>query len=97
MERRWVGVDKKQEFARAFAMTAIVLWVLCVLFALILPGTFMTISRWWFHGLDMAPLGTFQVSFTSIVGGGVSAAIAAAIAGYIFGWSLETVNKRKRS
>ncbi len=88
-------MSRKNEFAQVFAMASIVLWILDSLFVFLFPRFSLTLTEWWFHGLDIAPLGDFSITWQGFVFGGISFVVAAAITGYVFGWALDTVRKRQ--
>jgi len=80
--------------ANAFALTTVIVWVICSAFIFLLPGLSMTITSWWVHGLDLSPLGTFKLDLINFLLGGITLTLAFWGIGYIFGWSWEKVSKK---
>jgi len=80
--------------ANAFALATVILWVVCSIFVFLLPSLSMEITGWWMHGLDLSSLGSFQLTITNFLIGGITLTIAFWVIGYIFGWSWEKMNKK---
>ena len=75
--------------ANAFALTTGIAWVICSAFVFLLPDFSMTITSWWFHGLNLSPLGSFKLDFINFLLGGVILVLSFWVIGYILGWSWE--------
>lgn len=86
----------KELLANSFALATAILWVLCSAFVFILPGFSMTVTRWWLHGMQVDQLGPFSLNPTNFILGGATLIISLWITGYVFGWSLEYLSKRKK-
>ncbi len=85
----------KVSLAHAFGLTTAILWVLCVIVVALFPVFSLTVTQSWMHGMDMTSMGGWYLSFNGIFFGGVAIVICAWITGFIFGWSLEFVSKKK--
>ena len=86
----------KELLANAFALTAGILWVIDSLFVLLFPRFSLVLTRMWFHGLNIKPLGKFRITAYDFVVGGVLLLISAWVVGYVLGWSLEYFQKKKK-
>ncbi len=81
----------KELLANAFALTGAILWIACTMIAILLPGLYRA-------GAELFALGNVghqSLSFYNVVLGGVLFAIVSWVVGYVFGWSLELLSKRK--
>ncbi len=85
----------KVTLANAFALTTVIVWVVCSAFILLLPDFSLTVVRWLFMGLDISALGRFNLDFTTFLLGGVTAVVSTWITGYVLGWSIEFFSKSK--
>ena len=89
---------EKTRFANALALTTLILWVLCSLIALSLPGFYMRTGGMWMHMnySNLANLGMWpMMTVNTVVFGGLTMVIAAWVTGYIFGWVYEWLGNRK--
>lgn len=84
----------KTSLANTFALAMLVIWVVCSVFVLLLPGLSMTITNAWMHGLDMRVMGEWSFTIGNFVLGGITAVVASYLTGWIVGWSWERVNGR---
>lgn len=80
---------EKVTLANAFALATGIAWVVCSAFVLLLPDFSVTITSWWFHGLNLSPLGSFKLDLGNFLLGGISLTISSWLIGYLFGWSWE--------
>jgi hypothetical protein len=87
-----MDLDKKV-LANAFALATVVLWVICSAIVYLLPDFTLLITELWMHGMDMEVMGTWNLTFTNFIWGGLTLTVSAWITGYIFGWSWERVSK----
>jgi len=81
--------------ANAFAVTVAFVWTVCTFGIALFPELSLTIGQWWMHGLSMTKLGTWNVSMSDFIFGGLVLTIFAWITGYVFGWSLELFGGKK--
>lgn len=84
----------KTTLANSFALAMAIIWVVCSVFVMLLPGLSMSITKAWMHGLDMQVLGDWHFTLGNFFFGGVTAIIASYLTGWIFGWSWERANGR---
>lgn len=76
---------KEQAFANASAVLMAIVYVVCVLFVVLLPGVSKTVAVSWFHGFDLGliwtggPRGNFLVGL-------ITATAGSWIAGWLFAW-----------
>jgi len=85
---------EKMAIANAFALSSIVLWILCTVFVVLLPDFSLTVTQWWMHGLNISAMGSWNLNFGNFLFGGIALAISAWITGYVLGWCWEFVSKR---
>jgi hypothetical protein len=85
----------KELLANAFALTTVVMWTVCSAFVLLLPRFSLIVTRWWVHGLKVDQLGQYNLSLTNFLIGGVTLSLWMWVTGYVFGWSLEYLGKKK--
>ncbi len=73
-------------FANALALTGAILWVACVLVAMIFPGLYQA-------GANLLALGSgighLNLNLVSAVFGGILFTGISWVSGYLFGWSLQ--------
>lgn len=84
----------KMVLANAFALATSILWVACSAFVFLFPRLSTTITNWWIHGLDISLLGSWSLTPTSFVLGGVTLVVSAWVTGWVFGWAWEWMSKR---
>jgi len=82
----------KNNLANGLALATAILWVLCSAFVAIFPDFSHTVTVWWMHGMSIS---SFDLSFSNFIWGGLSLVAAFWLVGYVVGWSLEYVNKKK--
>lgn len=80
--------------ANVLAVTSGILWVICALFVVLLPELAYNITGWWLHGLDISPLGYWNITLGGLVMGGISLVLAGWVSGLVFGWAVELLNKK---
>lgn len=82
--------------ANAFALAMAILWTLCSVFVVSLPGLSLQITTWWMHGMDLSPMGNWHLTFGNFLLGGVTAVIASWVTGWVLGWSWQAVGGNNR-
>ena len=82
----------KIKLANTLALSMGVIWILCALIVWMLPDFSMQVMIWWMHGLDMSALGDWDLTFGSLVYGGLTAILVSWLSGFVIGWSWEKVN-----
>lgn len=87
----------KLVIANSLALATAILWVICTVIVVILPGFSLTVTSWWLHGLNTSVLGSWNLTLANFLLGGIVLVISAWVAGYIFGWAWEVVSKRQRT
>jgi hypothetical protein len=85
---------EKVILANAFALTTVVLWVLCTLVVAIFPDFSLSVTKWWMHGMNIFVMGSWNLDVTNVLFGGITLAISAWVTGYVLGWSFEIVGKK---
>lgn len=85
----------KTTLANAFALTTCILWILCSAFVWVFPKLSVTITEAWMHGFSLASVVIFNPTLNNFILGGVTLVASAWISGYLLGWSLEFLRKRK--
>lgn len=70
--------------ANASAVTIAIIYVLCTLFVVLIPDLSMSITKSWFHGIDISLISSWNLSFGSFVLGLVSATVSAWLVGFLF-------------
>lgn len=85
----------KVTLANAFAITTTASWIICSLFVAVFPKLSYFITLWWFHGLFASPMGDMKVTLSSVIFGGFFLAAFAWIAGYVFGMSMDMLQKKR--
>ena len=83
----------KTVLANAFALATAILWTICSLFVILLPGPSMTVTKWWMHGLDITVMGDWGLNLTNFLLGGLILTASAWLSGYVFGWSWEKTSQ----
>ena len=82
----------KRNLAKGFALTTGVLWLFCSVIVALLPEFTRTVTQWWMHGMRIE---AYNITFESVMLGGITLVASAWLTGYILGWSLE-LNSSKR-
>lgn len=85
----------KELLANAFALASGILWVVCSTFVFIFPKFSLTVTSWWMHGLRVGNLGNFNLNLANFLLGGTTLVVSMWVTGYVFGWSLEYLRKKK--
>lgn len=81
---------KEMPFANALGVVSGAAWIVCSLFVALFPGFSMSLSQALVHGLDLLPLGTWQLTFTNFLSG----LVISVISGWLFGWVLAWMYNR---
>lgn len=82
-----------KNFANAFALSTVVLWVGCSAIVALFPEPSRVVTQWWMHGMKLDP---YAIDFNNFLWGGITLTGAAWITGYILGWSFEVVDKKEK-
>jgi hypothetical protein len=82
----------KRNLANGLALATAILWVPCAAFVAVFPDFSLKVTKWWMHGMDVA---AFNISWNNFVWGGLTLIAAFWIVGYVLGWSLELVDRKK--
>lgn len=86
----------KTVLANAFALAGGIYYIGCYLLALVAPQFFLNISASWFHMIDLEKIAKMTTTnLTTLITGLVTLALSAWLFGYILGWSIEVMNKKK--
>lgn len=70
--------------ANAMAVTVGVIYIVCVVSVVLLPGLAMTVAQSWFHGLDLSKISAFNVTLGSFILGLITSTAGSWLIGYIF-------------
>lgn len=84
------------KLANAFALAMTVLWVICSLFVWLLPDLSLQIISWWMHGMDLSVMGSWHLSVSNFVLGGISAIVSAWVTGWVLAWAWQAVGGNNR-
>lgn len=76
--------------ANALAVTTAVIYVVCALIVALLPDLSMAVAQSWFHGIDLAKISSFNITFGSFLLGIITATAGAWLIGFVFA---KTYNK----
>lgn len=85
---------KEQAFANAFAATIAIVYVICAGWVVVARDSFMDLTGTWVHGIDMKSLPFAQPTAGGLIGGFITAVIAAWAAGYLFAWLYNQFSKK---
>lgn len=88
---------EKIVLANALAFTAAILWVVCTLLIVVFPAFTLTVTTWWMHGLALSAMGTWNLTWSSVLFGGVTLIVAAWLSAYLFGWCWEKFSGKPSS
>lgn len=81
--------------ALAVATTTGVIYIVCALSIVLLPGFAMGIAQSWFHGIDITQIQAFNVTVGSFFYGLVTATIAGGLVGWCFAHCYNMFLKKK--
>lgn len=79
--------------ANAFGLTTAILWVACSAVVWLLPRLSMTVIEWWMHGMDIAVIGNWNLTFSNFLLGGIVGIVSVWVTGWVLGWSWEKVSQ----
>ncbi len=85
---------EKTVLANGLALATGILWIFDSAFVVLFPRLSLRLTKMWFHGMNIKPLGGFNVTLYDFVVGGLSLIVVAWVVGYVLGWSIEYVQKR---
>lgn len=88
--------DNTIKLANAFALAMVILWTLCSVFVWLLPDFSLQITSWWMHGMDLSAMGSWHLTVSNFLLGGVTAVIASWVSGWVLGWSWQKVGGNNR-
>ena len=86
----------KNVLANAFGLATVILWAACAASVWLFPNLSLTVTKWWMHGLDMQVLGSWNLTLSNFLLGGLTMAGSAWVVGWVFGWSWEKMSESKR-
>jgi len=81
----------KKILANAFALSAFIIWLISTVFVYLFPQFSLNITTWMMMGMKIEP---YELTWFNFFWGGILFIVCSWICGYIFGWSLEYVNKK---
>jgi len=81
------------KLANTFGLSMVVLWVICAVFIVVLPGLSMLATKLLLHGLDLSMLGNWNLTWFNGIVGGVIAVVTSWFVGFVVGWSWELLDK----
>lgn len=83
---------EKIVLANAFALTIAIIWVVCSLLIALFPAFTLAVTSWWMHGLALSVMGTWNLTWSNVLLGGITLVVAAWLSAYLFGWCWETIS-----
>lgn len=81
--------------ANAFALTIGITYVVCRVSVSLFPDLFIQITKSWFHIIDLTKIRGTDLSLNLFALGLVSSVVSAWFFGYLLGWSMEFLSKKK--
>lgn len=78
--------NEKIVLANGFALTVAILWVVCSLLIAAFPAFALTVTTWWMHGLTLSAMGTWHLTWGTVLLGGITLVVAAWLSAYLFAW-----------
>ena len=82
----------KIALANAFALTTAIFWVVCSLVIAVVPAFSLTLTSWWMHGLALSTMGTWNLTWSNLLLGGLALVVAAWLSAYLFAWCWQLVS-----
>lgn len=82
----------ENSLASGLGLATAIAWIVCSVFLALFPELALSITEWWMHGITLP--GSWGLSWTNFILGGITMTISAWLFGYILGWSLKYFNKR---
>jgi hypothetical protein len=86
---------EKGRVANAFALTTVVIWIVCSVVVWLFPGFSMLITKWWMHGMEIGIMGEWNLTLYNFIMGGLTLGVSFWIIGWIFGWAWEKVGGKR--
>lgn len=83
--------DNTIKLANVFALAMAILWTLCSVFVWLLPDFSLQITSWWMHGMDLSAIGSWHLTVSNFLLGGITAVITSWVTGWVLGWSWQKV------
>jgi len=83
----------KNSLANAFGLTTLILWTICSVIVWLFPGFSLAVTMWWMHGMPMEP---YRINLQNFLLGGLTMTGVAWATGYVLGWTLEYLGKKKQ-
>ena len=68
----------------ALAVTTAIVYAVCRLLVGLFPDASFAVAQSWFHGIALSKLGTWDLTFGSLILGIISSSVTVWIIGYIF-------------
>lgn len=83
----------KMKLANTFALTVVILWVICTAAIWLFPNFSLVTLNWWMHGVDIVTMTGWNLTIANFLLGGTSVTVSAWVTGYVLAWSWEKINK----
>jgi hypothetical protein len=82
--------------ANAFALTVAIIWSFCSLLVALFPVFALTVTTWWMHGMSLAVMGPWHLTWSNFFLGGFTLVVIAWLGAYLFCWCWELFSGRQR-
>jgi hypothetical protein len=84
----------KTNLANAFSVTAVFIWIVCTVGVVLFPSLSYVMGQWLTHESAVLVMGQWNVTLIGFISGGLVLAILTWFSGFVFGWTLEYLNKK---